>query len=70
MMRIAATMELASISRQPASPGSNASVTQAGLERVAQDVSGHVYTVVSMQCSFHVVETKIHTWEYQCNVVQ
>jgi len=33
-MRIATTMELASISRRSASPGNNASVTRAGLERV------------------------------------
>ena len=41
MSRIATTTELASISEQPAFPGSNASVIPAGLGRVAQEVSVH-----------------------------
>jgi len=68
VMGIATTMELALISRRPASPGNNASVTRAGLERVVQDVSGHVHIVVSMQLqlNFMWLKPKLYTWEYQC----
>jgi len=66
-MRIATTMELASISRRSASPGNNASVTRAGLERVVQDVSGHVlacaHCCVHAAAAFMWLKPKLYTWE-------